>query len=218
MGRQTLGRPPERNRLIGRALGAILTRAPWLWPILRASVRSYFDGSAQGWDDRTGSRSPEYLAPLSAAATHVSPAPERILDLGTGTGEGALLLAREFPVASVRGIDLSTEMIELAKRKVGLDPAGRVAFRVGDASQLPWEADSFDLVSQLNMPPFFDEIARVLRPGGFYIAAASLGSETPFYTPPSVLERGFQAHGIEPVTSGEVAIGTYFVARHSDAS
>ena len=181
-------------------------------------MRSYFDRSARGWDDRTGSRSPEYLAPLSAAATHVSPAPERILDIGTGTGEGALLLAREFPVASVRGIDLSEEMIEQAKRKVGLDPAGRIAFRVGDASKLPWEASSFDLVSQLNMPPFFDEIARVLRPGGFYIAAASLGPKTPFYNPRSVLERGFQSHGIVPVTSGEVAVGTYFVAKHLGGS
>jgi SAM-dependent methyltransferase len=217
MDRHTLGRPPERNRIAGRAIGGILTRAPWLWPILRGSMRSFFDGSAEGWDDRTGSRSPEYLAPLSAAATHVSPAPERILDVGTGTGEGALLLAREFPVASVRGIDLSEAMIKQAKRKVGLDPAGRVAFRVGDASELPWEADSFDLVSQLNMPPFFDEIARVLRPGGFYIAAASLGSRTPFYTPPSVLERGLQAHGIKPITSDEVAVGSYFVARHSEA-
>lgn len=165
-----------------------------------------------------GSRSPEYLVPLSAGATHVSPAPERILDIGTGTGEGALLLAREFPVASVRGIDLSEEMIDRAKRKIGLDPTGRVAFRVGDASRLPWEADSFDLVSQLNMPPFFNEIARVLRPGGFYIAAASLGSRTPFYTPTSVLERGLHAHGIEPITSGKVGVGTYFVARHSGAS
>ena len=40
--------------------------------------------------------------------------------------------------------------------KVGLDPEGRVAFRVGDAADLPYPDESFDLVAQLNMPPFFE--------------------------------------------------------------
>ncbi|MGI9557642.1 MAG: methyltransferase domain-containing protein [Solirubrobacterales bacterium] len=212
-----LGTPPTRNRVMGRALNATVARAPWLWPLLRRPMRAYFDDSAQGWDDRVGARSAEYLAPLSAASTYVSPAPERILDLGTGTGEGALLLAREFPTASIRGIDVSEEMIRKAQRKVGLDPQGRVAFRVGDAAALPWDPDSFDLVSQLNVPPFFGEIARVLRPGGHYIAAASLGSHTPFYTPPSVLERGLKRRGLEVVAAGEVGIGTYLVARAGPA-
>ena len=57
-------------------------------------------------------------------------------------------------------------MIRRAKSRVGLDPEGRVAFRVADAAALPWDPDSFDLVAQLNMPPFFAETARVLRPGG----------------------------------------------------
>ena len=55
-----------------------------------------------------------------------------------------------------------------------------------DASDLPWPDDSFDLVVQLNMPFFFGEIARVLRPGGHVVAAASWGEETPFFLPRSV--------------------------------
>ncbi len=43
------------------------------------------------------------------------------------------------------------------------------------------------------MPPFFAEMARVLRPGGFAIVASSWGAATPFYTPNAVLERGFGA-------------------------
>jgi len=187
-----------------------------MWPFIRGPMRGFFDRSAEGWDERVGTRSPEYLAPLSAAATHVKPSPERILDLGTGTGEGALLLAREFPAARVRGVDLSANMIDTAQRKIGLDPAGRVAFKVADAASLPWKEDSFDLVSQLNMPPFFEEIARVLRPGGFFISAASHGAAMPFYTPPSVLERGLRRRGIEPVTIGSVAIGTFFVGRMAE--
>ena len=71
-----------------------------------------------------GAGSVDHLAPLAAALLHVKPAPERALEVGTGTGEGALLIAREFPQARVRGVDISEEMIRGAKRKVGLDPEG----------------------------------------------------------------------------------------------
>ena len=52
------------------------------------------------------------------------------------------------------------------------------------------------------MPPFFAEIARVLRPGGHVVVAATRGSATPFYTPDSVLRRGFRRRGLEEVESG----------------
>ena len=211
-------RPGRRRKLIGRALNATAARAPVLWPLIRAPMRRFFDQTARGWDERTGAGSAEYLAPLAKALLAVKPAPERALDIGTGTGTGALLIAREFPRASVRGIDLSEEMIRQAQKRIGLDPEGRVAFRVGDASALPYEDDSFELVSQLNMPPFFREIARVLRPGGYAVIAATWGPETPFYTPDSVLERGFRRVGLSLVESGEAGNGTFFVARRPSGS
>jgi ubiquinone/menaquinone biosynthesis C-methylase UbiE len=203
----------RRERTIGRAVNNLVARAPWLWPLLRGPVRRAFDERAGSWDQRASAGSAEYLTPLAKAVLHVKPAPERALDIGAGTGDGALFLAREFPHASVRGIDISEEMVNLAQGKIGLDPQGRVAFKVADASDLPFEDDSFDLVAQLNMPPFFAEIARVLRPGGFVVIAASWGKSTPFYTPDAVLRRSFRKRGIEPVEGGEAAKGTYFVAR-----
>jgi ubiquinone/menaquinone biosynthesis C-methylase UbiE len=104
-------------------------------------------------------------------------------------------------------------MIRVARAKVGLDPDGRIAFRVADAGALPYGPESFDLVAQLNMPPFFSEITRVLRPGGQVVIAASWGPATPFYTPADLLERCFRRHGIEPVASGASEPGTWFVAR-----
>jgi ubiquinone/menaquinone biosynthesis C-methylase UbiE len=205
--------PPAWVRVVGRALNRAIVVAPWLWPLMRRPMQRFFDRSAPGWDERTGAGSPDHLAPLAAAALHVSGPPERVLDVGTGTGEGALLLAREFPRASVRGIDISPPMIRTAQAKIGLDPEGRVAFRVADAASLPYDPESFDLVAQLNMPPFFAELARVLRPGGYAIVAASWGSDTPFYTPTPVLERGFRRHGVEPIHAGNVQQGTYFVGR-----
>jgi SAM-dependent methyltransferase len=198
---------------MGRALNVLVARAPVLWPLVRAPMRRFFGSLARGWDERTGAGSPEHLAAFAAAATHVADAPERALDIGCGTGEATLFLAREFPSARVRGVDISEEMVQIAQAKVGLDPEGRIAFKVADASEIPWPEDSFDLVAQLNMPPFFAEMARVLRPGGYAIVAASWGERTPFYTPPSVLERGFRKHGLETVITGEASEGTYFVAK-----
>jgi SAM-dependent methyltransferase len=201
------------RRSIGRTINWLIARFPTIWPLLRRPTRSFWDRQAPRWQDRVRSDPIDHLAPLAAALVHVRPEPERAIDVGTGLGDGALLIAREFPRARVRGVDFSEEMIRRAQARIGLDPEGRVAFKVADAAHLPFENESFDLVSLLNMPPFFAEIARVLRPGGFAVVAASWGSETPFYTPEAVLTRGFRRRGLEPVESGSAADGTYFVAR-----
>lgn len=203
----------SRNRLLGRAINELVARAPWLWPLLRGPTRRFFSERAGGWDARTGAGGIEHLAPLAAAALHVDHAPERVLDVGCGTGEGTLFLAREFPQARVRGVDLSEKMVSAAIAKVGLDPEGRIAFKLGDAAALPFPDESFDLVAQLNMPPFFAETARVLRPGGYFVIAATFGPATPFYTPESVLRRGFGRVGLEQVESSGAGDGTYWVAR-----
>ena len=204
--------PPTRTRITGRALNSLIARAPLSWPLLRGAMRRFWDRKALDWDRRVDRSSAGYLAPLGAGLLHVSE-PERALELGTGLGDGALLLAREFPQARVRGVDLSGEMIRRATGRVGLDPEGRIAFRVADAASLPYDDDSFDLVAQLNMPPFFAEIARVLRPGGHAVVAASWGAGTPFYTPEAVLRRGFERRGLERVESGTAGRGSFFVAR-----
>lgn len=205
--------PPRSVRLLARVVNVSATHAPWLWPLLRRATSSYFDDRAAGWDERTGAPGPAHLAPLAVAVTKIDRRPERALDLGTGTGVAALFLAREFPHASIRGADISEEMIRQARAKVGLDPAGRIAFRVADAANLPWPEEHFDLVTMINMPPFFAETSRMLRHGGHVINTASMGSRTPFYTPDRVLVRGFGRHGFVKVSGGEIGAGSYFVAR-----
>ena len=205
--------PPKRVRLIGRAITALIARAPVTWPLLRGWSHRFWEDAAPTWDQRVKRSGPDYLAPLAAALLDVRPEPERALDIGTGLGDGALLIAREFPHARVRGVDLSEEMVRRAQARIGLDPEGRVAFKVADASSLPYDDDSFDLVAELNMPPFFAETARVLRHGGHVIVAASSGDRTPFFTPDAVLERGFARYGFETVKVGRIGSGSYFVAR-----
>jgi ubiquinone/menaquinone biosynthesis C-methylase UbiE len=112
------------------------------------------------------------LTPLAAAVLHVG-APERILQIECGEGEGALFLAREFPSARVRGIDRSEQAVRRASGHVGLDPEGRIAFKQGGGRSLPFPPDHFDLVTGLDARPAAAEAARVLRPGGFLALAST---------------------------------------------
>ena len=88
-----------------------------------------------------------------------------------------------------------------------------MAFQVADAADLPYDEDSFDLVVGVNMPPFFAEIGRVLRSEGHAIVVSSWGDATPFFTPDSVLDRGFRRRGIDPRAAGTAGSGTYWVGR-----
>jgi SAM-dependent methyltransferase len=207
--------PPLPVRVIGKGLSRLVARAPWTWPLMRRPVRGFFDRLAGGWDERVRPDAPEHLAALAAAVTRLEGPPARVLDLGTGTGAGALWLGREFPEARVTGLDISEAMIERARAKLSAELSGRVDFVVGDAERLPFADGSFDLVAQISVPVFFDEVARVLAPGGYVVVVSSLGLRTPFHTPEPTLRNGFRRRGVEVVAAGAAGPGTFFLGRLS---
>ena len=208
--------PPLPVRVIGKALTWMVARAPWTWPLVRRSVAGFFDRLADGWDERVRPDAPEHLAALAAAVARLEAPPARALDLGTGTGAGALWLAREFPDAGVTGLDISEAMIEQAKAKLPDELSGRVEFQVADAERLPVADGSVDLVAQISVPVFFDEVARVLAPRGYVVVVSSLGLKTPFHTPERTLRTGFRRRGIETVATGAEGPGTFFLGRRPD--
>jgi ubiquinone/menaquinone biosynthesis C-methylase UbiE len=168
-----------------------VVRRPLLWRVLRRPLRSMFDGLAPTWETRIG---PHHLGALDAALADV-PVPRRALDLGTGTGVVALALAERYPGAEIVGIDLSRGMIDEARRKLPLELADRVRFEVGDASALAFPDRDFELVVLSNMIPFFDELARVVAPGGTLVLSFSRGPETPIYVPSDRLRRELGERG-----------------------
>ncbi len=97
--------------------------------------------------------------------------PERVLDLGAGTGAGTRELRRRFPKATVVAADISLGMLQAAARhQPWLRKFSRVA---ADAYRLPFQKDSFDVVFSNLMYQWCDDMAsamaeaqRVLRPGG----------------------------------------------------
>jgi ubiquinone/menaquinone biosynthesis C-methylase UbiE len=98
----------------------------------------------------------------------------KILDVGTGPGYLPLEIARKASALEVVGIDLSPGMVALARKnteKSGLTQ--RVSFQVANASSLPFEDKTFDLVvSTLSLHHWstpaadFKEICRVLKDNG----------------------------------------------------
>lgn len=102
--------------------------------------------------------------------------PLRVLDLGCGAGVSTFALARQLPTSTIEGIDLSEPLLAGARQAAGTkfaDVADRIVFRHGDATALPYEDASFDLVTGHSFLYLVDdpdavlrEARRVLAPGG----------------------------------------------------
>ena len=198
------------GRRYARVATVAATRLPRAWPLLRGPLRVIFENAAPRWD---AMRDPDHLASFEAALAALDASPRRALDVGTGTGAGALAVARRFPDAEVVGVDIAAAMLAEARRKTPPGLAGRVRFERADATALPFAAHSFELVTLANMIPFFDELARVLRPGGSAVFAFSTGPSTPIYVPPERLRGELAKRGFDEFRDFAVGAGTALVAR-----
>ena len=174
-----------------RLVTDVVVRQPLLWRLLRGRLRRMFDAISPTWETRIG---PHHLGALELALAELDP-PARILDLGTGTGVAARALAARFPDAEVVVADLSEGMLAQARALLPEELDGRVRFEVADASALPFPDGSFELVTLMNMIPFFDELARVTAPGGAVVVSFSRGAETPIYVPQERLRRRLARRG-----------------------
>ncbi len=99
-----------------------------------------------------------------------------VLDVGCGIGGPCRMLADEYNCVTT-GIDLSHDFVRIAtelSKLVQLDE--KTTFVQGDATHLPFEAATFDVVwsqhVQMNIPDkqaFYSEISRVLKGGGHFL-------------------------------------------------
>ena len=132
---------------------------------------------------------PAIAAPVAAgllAAADLQPG-ERVLDVACGTGLVARLAAeRVGPTGSVSAIDLAPDMIEVAKR-IAAPEAPIIDWRVGDATSLPFDAATYDVVTcQLGLMFMQDratvvaEMRRVLAPGGRLVMTTPGRIQPPF--------------------------------------
>ena len=131
----------------------------------------YFAAHAGEWDSIRALHVAEAAVEAAMSAAVGQRPFESMLDLGTGTGRLLELFAPFYNRAI--GIDASADMLAVAR--ANLDRAGiaRAQVRLGDIQHLPFQRNSFDLVTvhqvlhYLNDPErAIAEAARVLRPGG----------------------------------------------------
>jgi arsenite methyltransferase len=99
---------------------------------------------------------------------------EVVLDLGSGGGIDCFLAARKVgPEGRVIGLDMTPDMIKLARRNARKMGAKNVEFRYGEMEDIPLPDESVDVIISncvINLSPdkgaVFAEVYRVLRPGG----------------------------------------------------
>jgi arsenite methyltransferase len=99
---------------------------------------------------------------------------ETVLDLGSGGGIDVILSGRRVgPTGLAYGVDMTNEMLALARRNAADAGVDNVQFLKGEIEALPLEDATVDVVISncvvnlsTNKPAVFREIARVLRPGG----------------------------------------------------
>jgi SAM-dependent methyltransferase len=95
-----------------------------------------------------------------------------VVEVGCGNGGGSAHLAAAYRPASLLGIDINKDLIECC---LETHQASNLRFLEGDAQDLPIESDSVDVVVNIesshcypSRSRFFEEVARVLRPGGSF--------------------------------------------------
>ena len=99
---------------------------------------------------------------------------ERVLDLGTGAGHTALAFSHF--VSECVGMDLTDAMVQVATRLADERGIRNVRFQVGDAENIPFASESFEVITCRFASHHFgdikkaiQEISRVLKPGGTLI-------------------------------------------------
>lgn len=177
----------------------------------RAAVERMFSAIAPRYDflNRVLSAGRDRVWRREAIRATALPSSGRLLDVCTGTADMALEAARQFPAATIVGVDFSAPMIDLGCRKVaGTRVACRVHLCVAPAEALPFGDQAFDGATVAfglrNVPDrrqALAEMQRTLKPGGRAVVLE-------FTTPPGRLFRRIYLcyfHRILPVIGGVVS-------------
>jgi demethylmenaquinone methyltransferase/2-methoxy-6-polyprenyl-1,4-benzoquinol methylase len=98
----------------------------------------------------------------------------KLLDIATGTGDQMFSLIGDKRIAEATGVDMAVNMLEQGRVKaIEREIDDRVDFREGDACNLPYSESEFDLITisfgirnVQNLASAFEEMYRVLKPGG----------------------------------------------------
>lgn len=134
---------------------------------------AYWVAHAHRFDEAVAAYRGQFLTAATIGTT------AKVLDIGCGTGQTTRDAARCATAGSVLGVDLSSRMIELARRLAEREQVANATFHQADAQNYPFPDQSFDTaISRTgamffgDAPAAFANIARALRPGGRLVLLA----------------------------------------------
>lgn len=142
-----------------------------------AQAQDYFAAHAAEWDDlRRLHVSDETVEQAMLDAVGQQDEDLELLDIGTGTGRIVEIFSPQ--ITRGVGIDMSADMLAVARANLERAGVDNVQIRRGDLYALPFADDSFDIVTIHQVLHYLDnvqtalvEAARVLRPGGLLLVA-----------------------------------------------
>lgn len=136
-----------------------------------AKAAAYFDQNAKGWNAIRALHVPDALVEDTLLKRLALTGQEDLLDVGTGTGRMLEILGPR--VQQGWGVDLSSEMLSIARSTLADQGVTNCAVRQGDMYQIPFGNEAFDLLTIHQVLHYSDEparaleeAARVLRPQG----------------------------------------------------
>ncbi len=155
-------------------------------------VGALFDAAAPDYDGERRMLVPGFDDFYGAAVGSIpfdGDEPLRVLDLGAGTGILSAMIAGRFPNSRVTLVDISVEMLRVARRRFAKEP-GRFEFRVMDHARkpLPGRPRAYDLVvSALSIHhlthgdkrELFEKVHGALSNGGWFVNADQVLGPTP---------------------------------------
>lgn len=145
------------------------------------SIRNEFSSRRDAYDMEIARSVPNYLSMLEAAVNSLpfeDGERPKVVDLGTGTGALAEKVARRFPNCTLTCVDMTGEMLEMAKQRLG--GHGDITFVEKDFYDIELPDDNDAVVSSLALHhlitdddkrSFYAKVFRSLRPGGVFVNA-----------------------------------------------
>lgn len=158
-------------------------------PPASTTAADYFGGMRDAYDDLIRRAVPRYAEMTDRLVEYLPAAAARILELGCGTGNLSLRLARRYPDAEATILDGSPEMVELTRARLAEAAPGfveRAQFVVRRFEEIRDLPGPFDLVvSSISLHhvrekgPLYRDIRSLLAPGGRFHFADQMAGATP---------------------------------------
>lgn len=154
---------------------------------MSADSSGFFDSISSEYTDQIRRCVPRYTEMLWAVLDYLPKnlAPQRILELGCGTGNLTLKLAEKYPAAELHLADFSAGMIAQCEARVG--SKAKIVPHIRDFRELHFERESLDLVASTislhhltdnEKQTLFGKVFQWLRPGGVFVFSDQFAGKT----------------------------------------